>query len=179
MGFLDFRRAGETGARRMARKRIKSFCGARPTQKLRWSERGGGWLRRPGLWNFQAGIGAKDALGGAIGRRVAAVGSPLCRWIAGACGWRRSYFAFKPSDWERRATSDHGPLDAGGGDRSFSVGERGWSVMALVPTFGGSSRTKRSRPARQQGQTRGPSACSGLEASSLALAGRGFDGGSS
>jgi hypothetical protein len=56
------------------KKRIKSFCGARPTQKLRWSERGGGWLRRSGLWNFQAGIGAKDALGGAIGRRVAAVG---------------------------------------------------------------------------------------------------------
>jgi hypothetical protein len=58
----------------ISQKRIKSFCGAKPTQKLRWSERGGGWLRRPGLWNFQAGIGAKDALGGAIGRRVAAVG---------------------------------------------------------------------------------------------------------
>ena len=110
-------------------KRIKSFCGAKPTQKLRWTERGGGWLRRPGLWNFQTRIGAKEALGGAVGRPVAAVKCPLCRWIAGARGWRRSCFAVKPCGWKRRATNVHGPLDAG--DRSFSVGEWGWAAERL------------------------------------------------
>jgi hypothetical protein len=39
MGFLDFRRAGETGAQGMAGKRIMSFCIAKPMQKLCWTER--------------------------------------------------------------------------------------------------------------------------------------------
>src|SRR5208283_37113 len=111
--------------RRSDAERIKSFCGAKPTQKLGWTERRWGLAAAPGLWNFQTAMGVKEALADAIGRRTAAVGSPRSRWIASVRHWRRSYFAVEPSGWERRATSVHAPLDAGGGDHSFSVGERG------------------------------------------------------
>jgi len=115
-------------------KRIKSFCGAQPTQKLRWTERVGGWLRRPGLWNFQT----EDWREGSAGRRHRLAhsrgGIAACRWIVGARGCRRSHFAVKPSGWECRATSAHGPLEAGAGGRSFCMGELRSRVMALAPT---------------------------------------------
>ena len=159
------------------RKRIKSFCGAKRTQKLRWTERGGGWLRRPGLWNFQTRIGAKEALGGAIGRPVAAVRWPLCRWIAGARGWRPVIFCRQAP--RLGAPGDKRPWPARRRRPQFFRGGAGLERHGACAHFGESSRTNRRRPARQQGQTRSPSTRSGLEVSSLASVARGSDGRSS
>ena len=68
----------------MAQERIKSFCIAKPMQKLCWTERR---LRRERLWKFQARArGSKLGIGLETGRRrprgarvIVAGGACLCR----------------------------------------------------------------------------------------------------
>lgn len=149
--------------------RLKSFCGAKPTQKLRWTERG--WGRGFGfrLWNFQLGLACWRRLRGASRGLWAVPSSPLRPVEAGVRSRQPWFRAHKPGDRRRRAKCVGGAPEACEDELAFVSGD-GLAGHGAWARFGESWRTNRRRPAPQQGQTRGPSGLSGAVDGSAACA---------
>ena len=117
-------------------KRLKSFCVAKPMQKLRWTERG--WSRgfSCGLWNFRSGLVRCRRLRGASRGLWMASSSPLRR----SRGWRATdspRFALArveigcagPNVFV--ACPRHAETRPG-----VCLRRRGWQVMVLGPASG-------------------------------------------
>src|SRR5271154_5682387 len=146
---------------------MKSFCVAKPMQKLRWTERG--WSRGFSYcsWKF-----SRDrALEATTENRWKALGFALVAIarleIAGRGQWT-SFRADRAGVWRCRAKRMRGmaeacmDLEVVSGDRVARHGP--WAH------FGESWRTNIRRPLRQQGQTRGSSDVFGLADGSAASA---------
>ena len=139
-GRRDWRRELETGKPLIsARRGARSIMGAiksRGNTKLRWTERAGGWLRRPGLWNFQT----KRRMNSRPATRQA------CQRLDLRClAWRADRRRRSPP-FARRAAM--GAADAGqhGGDMAVLRVE--W--LAQLPIMPGLSLLTAAAPARRR-----------------------------
>ena len=108
-------RGGDFGlSRKRLKKRLKSFCVAKPMQKLlsRWTECG--WSRgfSCGLWTFQVGLALWRRRRGTSRGLRRAPWSPLRRSRRRVHRRQPSFRAHKPEDWRRRAKCVRGMPDA-------------------------------------------------------------------
>ena len=133
-------------------KRLKSFCVAKPMQKLRWTERGWGRGFSFSLWIFQSGLTPWRQPRWASRGLCPASSSPLRRWRGLARGGLPAFRAREARDWMRRAICVRGMPEACEDDRGICLGRWGWLVMVLGPASAKAGGQRGDDPRRSKGR---------------------------